>query len=357
MLKDLFRKARMTDINSVINFQRFVIIIFILLLSAIFGLLCTNLIKENPSVYIDFISPDKLPLPHYSDCSDYINKTIYIPASVERPYFGAFVSNYDANPKNGIPLITLLIYITDSRYSVSNKLSTMMMLAYDGDYGPSKFNDPPTSFENSLTSKNSYILSQPKSDINVYYWKFNRVIRKSIIMDILSYIGYAPNYKVQPYIESSIQLIPAADAVFNIYNQTINRTLYAVLQFFSDSSVYIREEKEQKNKSILGLLGLICGFWSAVTTFYVFLFGLGVISPWGFVQKNLFKNKYKEKLLPFAVDLQSDEPDIEENTNIKEDVNSSIQKRLDNLEKRVKLYENIIDISLLTSVEKNGSSP
>ncbi|CAG8706914.1 31116_t:CDS:2, partial [Gigaspora margarita] len=104
-------------------------------------------------------------------------------------------------------------------------------------------------------------------------------------MDILSYIGYAPNYKVQPYIESSIRL--------------------------------------------------------------------GVISPWGFVQKNLFKNKYKEKLLPFAVDLQSDEPDIEENTNIKEDVNSSIQKRLDNLEKRVKLYENIIDISLLTSVEKN----
>ncbi|CAG8760914.1 28731_t:CDS:2 [Dentiscutata erythropus] len=148
-------------------------------------------------------------------------------------------------------------------------------------------------------------------------------------------------------------------------NKISNGTFYTVLQFMTDHpNISIKEEKEQsfimnvnRSKSVLSLLGIIGGLWSTITALYIFLFGLGSISPWGFMQKKLFKNKYKEKLLPFVVDLQSGEFDTKEKSNIKENKNSSMQKRLDNLEKRVRLYENIIDISLLTSIEKDSSSP
>ncbi|CAG8742739.1 1233_t:CDS:2 [Dentiscutata erythropus] len=109
------------------------------------------------------------------------------------------------------------------------------------------------------------------------------------------------------------------------------------------------------------ILGIIGGIWSFMAAFYIYLFGLGLIYPWGIVQKSrLFKNKYKKKLLPFA-DLQSDEPDIEDKSNTKEYEISSIKKQLDNLKKRVQFYENIIDISLLNSIKAddidNSSSP
>ncbi|CAG8586886.1 19992_t:CDS:2, partial [Racocetra fulgida] len=60
--------------------------------------------------------------------------------------------------------------------------------------------------------------------------------------------------------------------------------------------------------------------------------GLGVISPWGFVQKSRqFKDKYKEKFLSLAVDLQSDKLDIEEKSSTNEYEISLIKKQLNNL--------------------------
>ncbi|CAG8811693.1 21490_t:CDS:1, partial [Racocetra persica] len=83
---------------------------------------------------------------------------------------------------------------------------------------------------------------------------------------------------------------------------------------------------------------------------------IGVISPWDFVQKSrLFKDKYRAKLLPLAVDLQSEEPDIKETSDTKEYEISSIRKELDNLIKKVRLYENIVDTSILNSNETNAS--
>ncbi|CAG8453158.1 13950_t:CDS:2, partial [Dentiscutata heterogama] len=229
-------------------------------------------------------------------------------------------------------------------------------------FDPSKFNNPPTPFEESLYFKNAYYLSQPQNDRNIYVWKFNRVIKHSINpSDILSYFGYTSKYDTQPYIESSIQNIPFPNMFFNANfssNQAAKGIYYAMIQLVTDSYV-VREEKEQsfsnnnnRGKSILSLLGVIGGIWSFMAAFYVFLFGFGLISPWGIVQKSkLFKNKYKKKLSPFALDLQSDEPDNEEKSDAKEYDISSIKKQLDNLTKRVQFYESIIDISLLDYVK------
>ncbi|CAG8810034.1 16417_t:CDS:2, partial [Cetraspora pellucida] len=185
-------------------------------------------------------------------------------------------------------------------------------------YDMFKFHNPPTAFEESLVYKNLYYLSQPKNDINIYFWRFNRVIRQPISSPFLGYLGYSLHNgnENQPYIESDLQAVPF----------------------------------------ILSLLGIIGGIWSSMVAFYVFLFGLGIISPWGFVQRSKpFKDAYKEKLSLLALDLQSDEPDINEKPNIKEFEISSMRKRLDNFEKRLQFYENIVDTSILTSDKTNAS--
>ncbi|CAG8662706.1 10933_t:CDS:2 [Cetraspora pellucida] len=84
---------------------------------------------------------------------------------------------------------------------------------------------------------------------------------------------------------------------------------------------------------------------------------LGLISPWGFAQRlKPFRNQYEKNLLPFTMDSQSDELDTEEKSDIKEDENALILKRLDNLEKSLQFYkEYVLDTSFLPSVKKNAS--
>ncbi|KAF0526237.1 hypothetical protein F8M41_014136 [Gigaspora margarita] len=301
--------------TSLLIFRRSVIVISIGFLIAILVVLCIEFHDELPSVNTRFTSSDYLPLPRI--CSDYIIKTIYNNSSSGRPYSGAFLSNYNATFSTGDTMIALNIYITDSTYNVSNQISSMVMAAFDQEYDiyPKYFinGDMLPPFEESLVWKNTYFLSQPTSDRNVYYWKFTRTIKYAIISDIWSYIG-TPKYIKQPYIESNLRVLS--------------------------------------------------GIWSAITGFYIFLFGIGLISPWGFVQKlKPFRNEYGKRLSPFVVDSQSDEFDAEEKSDTKEHEISSILRRIENLEKSDRFNkEYIIDVSFLsfaktdTSLANNSSS-
>ncbi|CAG8650264.1 33664_t:CDS:2 [Gigaspora margarita] len=111
------------------------------------------------------------------------------------------------------------------------------------------------------------------------------------------------------------------------------------------------------------LLGILGGIWSALAAFYVFLFGLGLISPWGFVHKSRpFKDQYKKNLLMTTMDLQFDKLDEIEKYSTEKYENSSSQKRLDDLEKQVEhlkklnqfYIECIIDTSFLNSIKTDS---
>ncbi|CAG8837379.1 30977_t:CDS:2, partial [Gigaspora margarita] len=172
-------------------------------------------------------------------------------------------------------------------------------------------------FEESLIWKNVYYLSQPKSDRNIYYWRFTRTIKYAINSDILSYFG-TPKYIKQSYIESNIQAVPFADTIFNesfITNSSTqaNRVLYAMFQFAADPNTYLKEEREQKNE-------------------------------------------YGKSLSPFVVDSQSNGFDAKEKSDTKEHEISSILKRLENLEKSDRFYkEYIIDVSFLSFAKTDAS--
>ncbi|CAG8533587.1 17861_t:CDS:10 [Cetraspora pellucida] len=388
---NLLGKIYKNEPKSLLIFRLLVIVASIGLFIAILIVLSIEMHNENPNISTAFATPNRLPLPNIyfsyernftiecsleniseqsvNDCSNFISKTIYV-ASQPIPYQGAFLPNYDVTPRTGIIMIDLDIFIMDPAYNKSNQNSSMPMVAFDKgkiflnykdislllyefEYDP-YFRDPSilTPFDESLLLKNMYLLSQPTSENNVYYWRFTRIIKYNIIPDFLSYFGKI-RYFQQPYIESNMQTVSLPPPTTN---QT-NGTFYATLRFPVTTNTYVKEEKEQKSKTVLSLLGILGGIWSAIIGFYVFLFGLGLISPWGFAQKlKPFRNQYEKNLLPFTMDSQSDELDTEEKSDIKEDGNALILKRLDNLEKSLQFYkEYVLDTSFLPSVKKDTS--
>ncbi|CAG8818621.1 14355_t:CDS:2, partial [Racocetra persica] len=150
------------------------------------------------------IDTSDTPEPH--GCSNYINKTIYDASSPSRPYAGAFLPDYNVTPSTGAAMIDLEIFIMDPAY---NKYDPNLR-------DPSTF----TPFDLSLAGKNAYYLSQPKSDIIVYFWRFTRTIRYNIIPDFLSYFG-RPRYSQQPYIESNIRK-DSYIRIFHNYNKNFD---------------------------------------------------------------------------------------------------------------------------------------
>ncbi|CAG8726763.1 4906_t:CDS:2, partial [Dentiscutata heterogama] len=53
----------------------------------------------------------------------------------------------------------------------------------------------------------------------------------------------------------------------------------------SPGSFVIKEEREQRNNSILSIAGVIFAYYGSAAGFYVFLFGINEIKYWGVVHK------------------------------------------------------------------------
>ncbi|CAG8534356.1 30098_t:CDS:10 [Gigaspora margarita] len=307
----------------------------------------------------------------YDDCTKYITATKYYSGDNLYTYPEAFRDNNVTLPTNGVDF-NLDIYITDPLYNSSNQIDSMDIVAFDKEFDnynmdTQDLGGTPTPFERSLLYRNEYFLSQPKDDRLTYYWKFTRTIKYSLVNDLLSYFG-KPTYIKQPYIDTNMQIVPYTATSYNTSDNPIeiinrNGTFYATLQFTPNSNPIVKIETEQRNKTVLNLLGILGGIWSAMAAFYVFLFGLGLISPWGFVHKSRpFKDQYKKNLLMTTMDLQFDKLDEIEKYSTEKYENSSSQKRLDDLEKQVEhlkklnqfYIECIIDTSFLNSIKTDS---
>ncbi|CAG8836267.1 9542_t:CDS:2, partial [Racocetra persica] len=52
----------------------------------------------------------------------------------------------------------------------------------------------------------------------------------------------------------------------------INGTFYAKLQFIVEANNVIKEEKEQKSRNVLNMLGALGSYWGPIFGLYVLLF-------------------------------------------------------------------------------------
>ncbi|CAG8671409.1 941_t:CDS:2 [Gigaspora rosea] len=336
MITDLFRLSY-SEPKSVKIFRRLIIVISVGISIAIFIILCIGIHDELPSINVFYRASNKLPTPRNYNCNNAISKATY--NTSHSKYLVAFSSSYAITSRI---VCTLSINITDPRYNVSNQTDYMEMYAYDKEYDLNKIplSGQEIQFEESLPLKNMYFFGQPRNDIAHYEWTFDRCIRHALISDFLNYFG-RQSYISIPYIDSHMSTVSTANS-----DLRINNSYYAVLQFITSPPFIVTEETEQRSKTVLNVLGVIGGIWSFVVAFYIFLFGPGLISPWGFVQSKLFKSRYKKDVLPFVY-----EPDTAD------DFNTSIQKRLNNLEKRIEFYDRFIFDDPLLNFIKQESQP
>ncbi|CAG8731430.1 5655_t:CDS:2, partial [Dentiscutata heterogama] len=195
---------------------------------------------------------------------------------------------------NPYPFYLLIsINITDPSYNPFADNGSMYMYAYDaGMYSRKKFvkslnildsynnitinkyieynpfredfkNSPPLydKFLKSIYNLNVYYYSPPTRQSS-YIFHFSRKIRKMLIQTPLTYIGFAPDYYVQPFIESYIQTIQYSGLQYNV-------ALEVQIQPWS---TIVEEQKEQKSDTVITLLGITAALYSAIASFYVFLF-------------------------------------------------------------------------------------
>ncbi|CAJ0900779.1 4808_t:CDS:2, partial [Entrophospora sp. SA101] len=98
---------------------------------------------------------------------------------------------------------------------------------------------------------------------------------------------------------------------------------------------------------VVSIFGTIGGYYGIIGAFYIFLFGAGSISPWGFAHKGSgiskrLKKKTKEKLKK-----------NKDHTLITIDDTNDHSKRLRDLEAfRILIEKNFIDASLIKPIEK-----
>ncbi|KAF0542800.1 hypothetical protein F8M41_004426 [Gigaspora margarita] len=225
-------------------------------------------------------------------CNNAISRPTY--NTTKSQYVVSFVSNTAAITSQATYVLS--INITDPRYNITNQTDYLEMYAYDKEYD---LNIIPLSgkqiqFEESFFVKNIYFFGQPRDDIAHYEWTFDRCIRCVLIFDVLSYFG-REKYLTMPYLDSHMSTVSTANS-----DLRTNNTYFTILHFITTPPFILTEETEERSKTILSVLGIIGGIWSGVAAFYIFLFGPGLISPWGFVQSRLFKNHYKKDVLPFV---------------------------------------------------------
>ncbi|CAG8692120.1 25539_t:CDS:2 [Dentiscutata erythropus] len=106
-------------------------------------------------------------------------------------------------------------------------------------------------------------------------------------------------------------------------------------------------------QSVITVLGITAALYSAIASFYVFLFGMNLSKPWGYLQKiRCFRRRTKKGLLPFVVGSLAN---IEEKNfleRLEELKRFSAEERVERLEKITMLFEDyIVDISLLYSIK------
>ncbi|GBC34562.2 hypothetical protein GLOIN_2v1870609 [Rhizophagus irregularis DAOM 181602=DAOM 197198] len=330
MIRDLIKKPRKTEHESIWKLRRAVIVVFLMILVGSFVVMSIRIARENPTISTTFASVNNvlapsiyLSLPYnfsiscqiYYDyngindtsCDEYITQPKSTGDS-DYPYGGNFspegieLTRYD---DTGPYFVFLIINITDPTFNVLTEPFFRMTL-YDSDDGLSDFerinktkSDSLISpFEESLFYLNKYTLT------GGYFYKlgFSRKIRKVIRHPFWSFIGFPSNYLLLPYIESSIQGVPAA---------SLDATRLKVR--ISPRDFIVEEEQEQRNDTIIGALGVIAAFYSSAVFIYVFLFGVDSMKPWGVIHDGCcgFKRFKRESVEILAWESSPDTEDID----------------------------------------------
>ncbi|CAB4422354.1 unnamed protein product [Rhizophagus irregularis] len=305
MIRDLIKKPRKTEHESIWKLRRAVIVVFLMILVGSFVVMSIRIARENPTISTTFASVNNVLAP-----------SIYL--SLPYNFSISCQIYYDYNGTNDTSCDE---YITQPKSTGDSDYP------YGGNFSPEGIEL--TRYDDTGPYFVFLIINITDPTFNFYKLGFSRKIRKAIRHPFWSFIGFPSNYFHIPYIESNIQGVPAA---------SLDATRLKVR--ISPRDFIVEEEQEQRNDTIIGALGVIAAFYSSAVFIYVFLFGVDSMKPWGVIHDGCcgFKRFKRESVEILAWESSPDTEDID--------------RRVEALEKfRDFLRGNVVDASL----PKHGS--
>ncbi|GBB99470.1 hypothetical protein RclHR1_03530017 [Rhizophagus clarus] len=198
-------------------------------------------------------------------------------------------------------------------------------------------------FENYIHQEDGEIIRYSDDDDNKYYIEYNNIIIDPVQRNIIE-------YSIDIHRVFSTGLIGLLNIVPDLYSMEIKvdiknmprkqQTTETQFVLLPKIPHYLRQEIERFEYHPLSFFSSLGGFHSAIMAFYVFVFGMARIEPWGYLQKSIFRcwifrRDFKREL---AYDYNT-EPGIPLSDNI-EDIprEVSLEERVQSIEYLLKDY-------------------
>nr|CAG8511409.1 10623_t:CDS:2 [Entrophospora candida] len=264
MLQDLIKKRRKTESTSILCFRRSAILMLFLVLTLFFVILLMKLINEKITISSSFspiesIPPPDIYLSHYGEfnitcmcklsgeppenCDSYVTQPIETNHS--RRYIGKFVpkeiwlTEAKGQRSNTVYLsINVGNNTTNTTYTV---YKMMLMQVFDSEYDPMS--------DNFFFDKTTTPFIRSRAHMNRYYLSGN-AIRQTMTNSILNYLGIPPRYISQKFVESEIRNVTGDPSLI---------TVAITPKYFM-----VEEEVEQRNSTLISIVGSILGYYSAI---------------------------------------------------------------------------------------------
>ncbi|CAG8679809.1 7424_t:CDS:10 [Gigaspora margarita] len=340
MFTHLCTSPHKTESPLVTLIRRIFILVFITSILTCFLILVVDIRSDLPSLKSTQEYKNYIPAPniYFGFARGFIIGCAHINGTIRtscnnamiQPTFNASIQAYNGSYVSDVQMNKDLVLRFDL-YSTENSSGLSLpvyMSIMDPGYGPNiaqyhssifPYNEP---FVQLIEVKNIHFLSQNSN----YIVRFTRKIRNILAPnDFGSYIGInRRNYPI-PYVESNIEYL--------LYRNNTNGINWIAAMSITPASTFVENETEQRNRTVISLLGSISGIYAAIAAFYIFLFGPGIFSPWGYVQKSLIS----KEVLTFTADTPADTLEGLEKLSIEERV-----RRLEALD--LFLYDHVIGV-------------
>ncbi|CAB5382109.1 unnamed protein product [Rhizophagus irregularis] len=402
-LVNLFRGHRRSEPTTLLVLKLLMMIILVACLTGYLSIVIIDVVQDAPIAKTSFVESNTIRPPNFifrsqynftiSDClEEYtkINDTqntnvnctmsdIIQPSEKYGPdqyYFGyyqpspgVFFYNYDKSDNyNAMTYLFIGLIVNDANNTPDQRLQAMIdIMAFDSDYDPlikyfkeKKFyelNTPEaieltSSYDKSIITTNSYTLVLNQLYQFVYHRKIEELIRPSWMNDF----GIPPTYENKSHIEST--LLATSLPINNIVN---NNTIAI---FVHPMGKTVQINKEVRNRTYLGGVGLIGGAWGLAAAIYSWLFGADTLRPWGVVQSYCcgFSRLTQKKLrttLPTIPFFNTINPDVKNHPSkyalSLTEQNKLILERIDSLE--LFLQEYVVDVHYLNDIREQLAKP
>ncbi|CAB4421016.1 unnamed protein product [Rhizophagus irregularis] len=323
-IQDIIRKYRKTEPVVLVSARATALFILVAILGGYFAIL-TALIALDKGIMVSQLQPAEIiPVPdveitfnyHFNITCEvrYLDGKTPTPCdedlvtqpscdqnSEDQRWHGWFTSidgRLKYNMSEKLYGVYFTINIDDPRYLRENDAG-MFVKVHDSDFNPRTV--PQRVHDQALKLDPNFYAKLDELNYHVIgfqqiNWMFiNRHIKKKMITNFFSVLGFPPTYFEEPYLTSKYESVTAPDTIEFAGQPITGQQKYANL-FIGTLNWFQEVETESRTRRILDSISMLAGFYGILAGLYVLIFGFSPIRPWGIFQNCCIRRRVKNEL-------------------------------------------------------------